>query len=350
VHRSVRLLTGLALVVFAAAPAVAAEPLNVIAWCDHTEPALLEPFEKANDAKVNIKTIESTGMALAILDQSQPGDWDLFAIDGIDVRRIIDRGLAEPLDEAKLPLADLAPEMRLDQYVTRDGKRYAVVEKYGTNSYSLHTDKVAAEDARTLSTMWNPKYKGRVAMTDYYMPVIGMAALALGKKTSGITAADLPAIKEVLLKIKANAKGVLDVASGSTQMATGDVDLLIGGGEWVSAGLAKDNPKIDFAIPDEGALAWTQAAGIFAASPRKALAHKFIEYVMSPEGQGRLATASCFWGVPVNKRTVLDDQAKKLLHMDRQPEYLKRLQTYPTPDEALDKQMQDLWTDVLQAK
>ncbi len=328
---------------------VAAEQLNIIGWCDHTDPVLLEPFEKANDAKVNIKTIESTGMAFAILDQSKPGDWDIFAIDGIDVRKMIDKGLASPLDEAKLPLADLSPELSLNQFVTRDGKRYAVVEKYGTNSFSINTDKVAAGDARRLSTMWDPKYKGRIGLTDYYLPVIAMAALALGKKTDALTEADLPAIKELVLKIRANAKAVLDVASGSTQMATGDIDLLVGGGEWVSAGLAKDNPKLDFAIPDEGAIAWTQAAGIFAASPRKELAHKFIEYVMSPEGQSRLATSSCFWGVPLNRKAALDDTARKLLHFDRQAEYLKRLQLYPTPDEALDKKMQDLWTDVLQS-
>jgi spermidine/putrescine transport system substrate-binding protein len=334
----------------AAVPAVAAQPLNVIAWCDHTEPALLEPFEKANDAKVNIKTIESTGMAFAILDQSQPGDWDIFAIDGIDVRTMIDKGLAAPLDEAGLPVADLRAKPDLERFIKRDGKRYAVVEKYGTNSFSYNTDKVAAADAATLATMSDPKYKGRIAITDYYLPVIGMAAVALGKKTSDLTEADLPAIKELILKVKANAKSVADVASGTTQMATGDIDLLVGGGEWVSSGLNKENPRIDFAIPKEGAILWTQAAGIFAASTRKPLAQRFIDYVMSPDGQARLATASCFWGVPMNTKAALDDDAKRRLHFDRQPDYLARLQLYPTPDAALDKKMQDLWTEVLQAQ
>ena len=52
----------------------------------------------------------------------------------------------------------------------------------------------------------DPKYKGQIAIYDYYLPVIGMAALALGKKTSDLTEADLPPIRDMLLKMKANAK------------------------------------------------------------------------------------------------------------------------------------------------
>jgi spermidine/putrescine transport system substrate-binding protein len=334
----------------AAAPAQAAGSLNLIGWCDHTDPALLAPFEKANNVTVNIKTIESTGMAFAILDQSKPGDWDLFAIDGIDVRKMIDKGLAAPIDDVALPLADLAPETMLERYTMRDGKRYAITEKYGTNSFSFNSAKIDPAALTKLAAMWDPKFKGRIAITDYYMPVIGMAAVALGKRTDQLIEADMPAIRELVLKVRANAKSVADVAAGTTLLATGDIDLLVGGGEWVSAGLAKENPAIDFAIPADGALVWTQAIGMFKDSPNQELAKKFIAYVMSAEAQSKLATSSCFWGVPTNRKAQLDDQARRLLHFDRQAEYLKRLQFYPVPDESLDKKMQDLWTEVLQSK
>ncbi|TIV24635.1 MAG: spermidine/putrescine ABC transporter substrate-binding protein, partial [Mesorhizobium sp.] len=49
-----------------------AADLNALIWCDHSDPALLEPFEKANDVKVNVKEFEGTGAGLAIVDQSQP--------------------------------------------------------------------------------------------------------------------------------------------------------------------------------------------------------------------------------------------------------------------------------------
>src|SRR5690349_21073691 len=55
-----------------------AQDLNALIWCDHADPALLEPFEKANNVKVNVKEFEGTGAGLAIIDQSQPGDWDVM--------------------------------------------------------------------------------------------------------------------------------------------------------------------------------------------------------------------------------------------------------------------------------
>jgi len=177
-----------------------------------------------------------------------------------------------------------------------------------------------------------------------------MAALAVGKKTAELTEGDLPAIKDVLLKMKANAKLVGEVTASQTALATGEVDILVGGGEWVTAGLAKENPALDFSIPKEGGILWSQSLAMLAASQKKDAALKFIQYVLSPEGQARLATSSCYWGMPSNQKAALSDEQKKVLRFDEQPEFLARAQFYPAPDEKLDKQMQDVWTEMLQAQ
>ena len=177
-----------------------------------------------------------------------------------------------------------------------------------------------------------------------------MAALATGKKTAELTAEDLPAIKDVLLQWKANARLVGEVTASQTALATGEADILVGGGEWVTAVLAAENPALDFSIPEEGGILWSQSLGMFADSENQDLALKFIQYVMSPEGQARLATSSCYWGMPANTKAALTDEQKAVLRFDEQPEFLTRAQFYPAPDEALDKQMQDLWTDMLQAQ
>ena len=68
------------------------------------------------------------------------------------------------------------------------------------------------------------------------------------------------------------------------------------------------------------------------------------------EGQARLATSSCYWGMPASKTAALSDEQKKILRFDEQPEFLKRAQGYPAPSEDLDKKMQDLWTEMIQAQ
>ena len=342
--------SALVLATVAATTSVSAADLNALIWCDHADPALLKPFEEANGIKVNVKEFEGTGAGLAIVDQSQPGDWDIMVIDSIDIPRGVEKGLFDALPEDKLPIADLFTEVTMDGSTKVDGKRYGITEKFGYNTISYNKSKVDPSDMQSMNALLGDKYKGRIALYDYYLPVIGMAALAIGKKTADIAEADLPAIREVLLKMKANSKLVGDVVQSQTAIATGEADILIGGGEWVTAGLAKENPALDFSIPQEGAILWSQSLAMFSASKNKDMALKFIQYVMSPEGQARLATSSCYWGMPANKMAALDDAQKKTLRFDEQAEFLKRAQPYPAPSADLDKKMQDLWTEMLQAQ
>ena len=273
-----------------------------------------------------------------------------MVIDSIDVPRGVEKGLFEPLPEDQLPLADLFPEVTMDGKTKVGGKRYGITEKFGYNTIGFNKSKVDVNDMQSLASLTDPKYKGRIAIYDYYLPVIGMAAMSIGKKTSELAEADLPALKEALFKMKANAKAVTDVAASQTALATGEADILVGGGEWVTAGIAKENPDLDFSIPKEGAVLWSQSLAVFKDSQNKDMALKFVQYIMSPEGQARLATSSCYWGMPANSKAALDDEQKKILRFAEQAEFLKRAQPYPAPDEALDKKMQDLWTEMLQAQ
>ena len=85
-------------------------------------------------------------------------------------------------------------------------------------------------------------------------------------------------------------------------------------------------------------------------STKRDLAIKFVQYIMSPEGQARLATSSCYWGMPANAKAgeQLNDQQKTALRWDKQPEYLKNTQLYPVANADLDAAMQDVWTEMLQ--
>ena len=338
-----------AIALLSASPALA-QDLNALIWCDHADPALLQPFEEANGIKVNVKEFEGTGAGLAIVEQSQPGDWDVMVIDSIDVPRGVEKGLFEPLPEDQLPFGDLFAEVKMDGATVVDGKRYGITEKFGYNTIGFNNTKVDPADMQSMAALTGDKYKGRIAIYDYYLPVIGMAALSIGKKTAELTEADLPAIKDVLLKMKGNAKLVGEVVASQTALATGEVDILVGGGEWVTAGLARENPALDFSIPEEGAVLWSQSLAMFADSKNKDMALKFIQYIMSPEGQARLATSSCYWGMPANTKAALSDDEKKALRFDEQPEFLARAQSYPAPDADLDKKMQDVWTEMLQAQ
>ncbi|MDH3475394.1 MAG: extracellular solute-binding protein [Rhodospirillales bacterium] len=348
--RSRRRLVLAAALCVAVSPVSAAEELNALVWCDHTDPALIQPFEEAHGVKVNLKEYEGTGTALAIVEQSQPGDWDVFVVDGVDVPRVVEAGLLAELPADRLPLGDIFEAVQMRDVTFKDGKMYAITEKFGYNVISYNKAKVDPADMRDLNALWSDKYKGRIAVYDYYIPLMDLVALKLGMKPSDIAADKLPQMKEALFQLKDNSVMVGEVVSSTTALATGEADILIGGGEWAVAVLKAENPDLDWVLPDQGGILWSQALAVFKDSKKQDLALEFVKYVMSPEGQARLATSSCFWGMPANRKAegALSAEQKQALRWDEQDAFLAKSYRYFIPDAGLDAKMLDVWAEFLQ--
>lgn len=340
--------TGVALLL--SSTALHADELNALIWCDHADPALLEPFETAHDVRVNVKEYEGTAAGLTLLEQSRPGDWDVMVIDAVDVGRAVEGGFLAPLPEGAAPTQDYFDEVVMADQVTVDGTVYAAVEKFGYNTVAFNKAAVDPADMQSLDALWSGKYDGRIAIYDYYLPVLGLVGLKGGVETTALDGAAVEGLRDDMMALKAASRQVSDVVASQTALATGEVDVLIGGGEWLTAVLNAENPDLDWTIPEEGGLLWAQSIAMVEGTERPELAAEFIKYITSPEGQARLATSSCYWGMPANKKAgdVLDQGQKDILRWDQQAEFLGRAQLYPVPDAETDAAMQDLWTDMLQ--
>ncbi len=327
----------------------AAQELNALVWCDHTDSALLKPFEEANDVRINLKEYEGTGTALALLEQSQPGDWDVFVVDSVDVPRVVEAGLLAELPDTEFPWSDIFPQLRMRDLHYKGGKLYAVPEKFGYNAISFNNKNVPLADARRADVMWNPKYKGRIAVYDYYIPTMEMVGIGIGIKPHQVTKDNLPAIRDKLFEIKKLASVIGDVPTVQAALVNGDADIIVSGGEYAVAGLMEEKPELDWLIPDEGGVRWQQAIGVFAASRKKQLATDFVKYILSPGGQARLATSSCYWAMPSNAKALLKPGEKKQLRWDQQPGFIANSYPYFIPVAELDEAMLDVWTEFLQA-
>ena len=49
-----------------------------------------------------------------------------------------------------------------------------MTEKFGYNTISYNSSKVDPADMQDLATVWSEKYKGRISIYDYYLPVMGL--------------------------------------------------------------------------------------------------------------------------------------------------------------------------------
>ena len=274
----------------------------------------------------------------------------MLIVDGVDVPRVVEAGILGEMPADALPTADFWPQVVLPESHVIDGKTYAVTELFGYNTIAFDRTKVDPADMADMRNLWNGKYAGRVAVYDWYLPMSGLVAMGLGKRTDELTMDDVPEIRETLFRLGDDAAQFTDVVASQTALATGEVDILFGGGEWLTAVLSEEMPNLDWVLPDQGGLMWSQSAGVFADAGNPEMALKFVQYIVSPEGQAALATSSCYWAMPANRKAgeFLTDEQKRALRWDDQEDYLSRAQLYPAPGGELDEALQDVWTEMQQ--
>jgi len=328
----------------------AADELNILVWCDHADPKLLQPFEQAHNVRVNVKTYEGTGTALSIIEQSQPGDWDVFVIDAPDVPQVAKQGLLASLNKDDYPWDDLFEQIRNAPYNSVEGKLYSVPEKFGYYGIAYNDSKVDGTDMSSNDVMWNPKYKGRMAVYDYYFPVIQMIAISLGMKPSDVNVQNLEEkIRPKLLELKPQVSLIGDIVGVQNALVSGNVDMIVAGAEFAVSVLTTEKPELQWTIAENGGLIWTQGLAIFEDSNKKDLANEFVKWVINPEGQGLLATSDCYWAMPTNSNAALNDAQKQILRWDEQPGFLAKSHLSFLPQPELDSAMLELWMEFVQS-
>lgn len=329
-----------------AAPALATEEINLLTWCDHTDRELLEPFEEANDVRVNVKVYELTGAAISLLDQSRPGDWDVFMVDTADVARLAQQGILAELSDEDLPIGDLFDGARMDTHHVVDGKRYGVPEKFGFNTIAFDQRVLGDDGSVAMRDLYAEELTGKVAIYDYYWPIILQVGQMNGIAPAEFDMEHLDVVRDDLFALKDQAQIVGDIVATQTSLNTGDAVALIGAAEWV-AGVKQDLPHLNWTIQEEGGVRWSQSLALFESSEKKDMGLKFIQYLMSPEGQARVATASCYWGFPANSQAALSEEQKEFMRFADTDTFLANAEPFPEYKPDLDTAMIELWTEFL---
>ncbi|MCE2578622.1 extracellular solute-binding protein [Komagataeibacter sp. FNDCR1] len=385
--------------------------LNILTSCDHEDPELLRPFEQENAVQVHFRDIDTVDSVMSIIRQAQPGDWDLVATDETELMPMARNGMLMPLDPADFPTTGIPAAVADPQAGSFDGHLYAVPEKFGYFALAFDQAKVSAQALSDINEIWKPQYQGHIAIYDSWLPVLSYIALALGRDPASLSDEDLPALQAKLVALKANAAIVGDMATVQQALADGQVDIVVGGGAWTTAGIGHDgavqkgepapaatrgtptqddaddsdgddddapplppgahpaaapapvavatppapppvlsaHPTLTYLIPQQGALRWQQAVAILSSSQRRDMALRFAKYLRTPQAQAHLATSSCYWGMPADMRTPLDPPIKAALHWDEQPAQIAATRMLPQLSPDMNQKLQAMWTSVMQA-
>ncbi len=196
--------------------------LRWLGWEHYNVRSLTAEFEKENKVKVSAGFFDGNSEAWNKLRAGGTRDFDLVMADGFWPRLYAKQGLTQPVDYARLPnMSGVFPDFLPPSYMLlqeEGGTRMiAAPNCWGGYGFTVNTDKIAAEDADSVSLLFNEKYKRHLSTSARYEENIALAGILaahrLGTKDKPrpdgkpfnpyvLTDAELAECKRLLIKQK----------------------------------------------------------------------------------------------------------------------------------------------------
>lgn len=296
----------------------AADTVNVLAFGGYEEPGMLAPFEEATGVKVNLKIHDgSDEEMIALMQSSAPGTFDVMTPTSAYIPKAIDDGIIAELTPADFPLDDYFSLIAEWPPVWKDGKLFAIVNRFGYYGITYNHKKFSEADVSSYDILFDEAVKGRVALFDWFLPNMGCLSKFNGNAAPyDLDGAAFAKLEETLMSLRPQVGLVGNTSQVIQAMAGGSYDLAIAG-EWVQAGMFDDGLPFKALVPSQGGVTWDQAVCMSATTPNKANAVKFIQYVTGPDFQSKLAVAKTYYSMVPNKKAaeMLPGDKRELLNL-----------------------------------
>ncbi len=196
-----------------------------------------------------------------------------------------------PLDLSKIPNVASISDIFKSNYITRDGKTYAVPGTFGYDTVLFNSDEVPEKDPYTQSwgMLFEDKYAGRIAWFDSALHMFLSAGLYLGKKQPETMAgAELDEVGKFLISKKKNVRTMwTSFAQGASLIGSGEVVCAYGPLP-MRAQLEQRRFPVGSAWCKEGVLSLVSGGFIPKDAPHQDRAHAVINSMLGPEYTGRL--------------------------------------------------------------
>lgn len=271
-----------------AAPPPAPAALRIFNWDTYIDPALIAQFEAETGAQVIYSTF-GRGEELLEAVRARPHAYDLVVPSDYMIEVMRREGLLAPLNKANLPnLANLDPLFVSPAY--DPANRYCAPYLWGTMGLGYNAGTVARPVTRWADVFEEPA--GAVALLDSPREMLGIALLLLGHSPNTTSPREIAAARDFLIA-RAGAVAAFAPDTGQDLLAAGAVDLAF---EWSGDvfQVMEARPELRYVIPQEGSLVWTDSMCVLQSSPRRELAERFINFILSPEAGAALANYTRF--------------------------------------------------------
>jgi spermidine/putrescine-binding protein len=303
----VRLAAVAAAVALCSAQAGAQQSLTVAtfggSFLDDTKTCVIAPFEKAAGAQVAIQLGNSVQNAAAIRAMGGHPTYDVAYMDNSLATQLKNEELIEPLDSGKL-----ASYAEVDKNAFGPDNSYVAFEVSATAI--VYDPKVVKTPPTSWSDLFEPKYKGRMALGD----ITGTSGVQTVLAVNRLKGGTLQDVNPGMAAMKTIVPDAVTLYTQADQLLAlfqrGDIVMA----PWYPdrAGSAIDKGySLAVAYPKEGAVGIKPVLVIPKGTPNAVLALKYIDTVLSRDSQ------SCFtqkqYAAPVNQTVTLTEKVAKIV-------------------------------------
>jgi spermidine/putrescine transport system substrate-binding protein len=252
--------------------------LSIYNWSTYINPEVLAEFKQKYGVKIKYDTYESNEELYAKLNLGNPG-YDLIFPSGYMVAIMRAENLLEEINLANIPnLSNIDPKFLNTPFDPEN--KYSIPYQWGTTGIGYNQD-ATARKIDSWSDIFEPKYKNRVAFIEDSREVLGAVLIYLGHDPNTSNPEEIKQAKNYILEHKDNI-AVFAPDTGQILLDQGEVDLAIEYNGDIFQ-LREENPKINYAIPQEGTLINIDNMSIPKNAPHKEIAEKFINFILEPE-------------------------------------------------------------------
>ena len=255
--------------------------LRICTWSDYIEGGVVRQFEEQSGCRVEVKTFDSNEELHDRLKAGGAG-FDIVTPSSYVIPLFEKEKLIQPLDHARIPNVRKNFDRSFAGAILDPSFTYNAPYMVTYTGLVYRKDKLPrGVSADTWDMLNSPALGGRASLLDDMRETIGAALKSLDCSLNSERKDELDKAVAVALKWRKNAP-VLDNTHYKTSVASGE--WLVGHGYSSDAvQMMLKDPNVGFSLPKEGFTIAFDEMVIPADAPQPDLAHKFINFVYTPE-------------------------------------------------------------------
>lgn len=319
------------------------ETLNVYNWGDYIDKDVLREFEEEFDVKVRYDDF-ATNEDLYVKVKQGGSNYDVIFPSDYMIERMINEDLLAKLDKYNLPNMENIDGRFIDPDYD-PGNDYSVPYMWGT--VGIIYNKTMVDPLTKWEDLWDEKYKGEIIMLKSQRDTLAVALKKLGYSMNTRDMKELEEAKEELIKQKPLVYSYLgDEIKDAIVQENAGVGVVWSGD---AVAMIRNNPNLEYVIPEEGTNLWFDAMVIPKASENKELAEKFIDFMLRPEISAKNADYIGY-STPISKaRDLLPEDIKNSLVAYPRDDMIENVEVFKDPSDII-AEYDRIWTEIMSAE